>query len=188
MGAVKGLNAILAQGQEIVGVRAVAQDGAHPFSLQRLGEDQGHRRFQVGVHPAETPDVDHHARPEPIQLAQDEHGEAPSVAMVLAVGIAPQLEVQFLVGGQKSGLTISSPQATGDGYQVDGVGFALAAFILQLALALAEQGVDKAVVERGRGVPVPVGCIACHQRPCPGFVVDAGRLVAQHNPSIEPTG
>jgi len=108
--------------------------------------------------------------------------------VVEAIGFAPQLQLEFPVGGQEGGLAFAVAQAGGDGPQVGGVGFAPAALGLGLPFALAEQGVDEAVVHCRGALPLQVGGVAVHQSPRPVFVVEADGLVAQDHPVVAAAG
>ena len=74
MSAEKGLNAVQTEGQEVMRIGAVLDDGPHSLPLQRSGADQRHGWLQVRMHFSEPSEVDQGAGPEPVELSQQGHG------------------------------------------------------------------------------------------------------------------
>jgi len=170
-------DALDAQGADAVRIGAVLEEETDRLAFEGLGLDDGGGDRQVGVGLFETPEVDHGAGPDAVELALDVDADG----FELTRGLASEEDVLVETGGlgigEHSRGTVPLLKQAGDGEEGNGVGVAGTEGQL-LALQLGLVGVDEAVEHAGLGALGEVGGEVGEDVVGPVLVVDAGGLVS----------
>jgi len=170
---------LVGHSDEVVGVRAVSEEHADTVALEGAGLDDGSRSGQAGVSLAELLEVDDGVGPEAVELLAELAFQVAEEAGLGADEADLLADEEFGAGGEEGRLTEAAEHQVKHGRQVARVGLALAEVGL-LAGKFDLVGVEEAVLKGGLGA-VEKGCVVVHQGAGPGFMVDAGRLVAEED-------
>ena len=170
-------DALLAQFAHAIGVGAMFEQEAKGVTFERLGLDDGDRARQIGMSATEALEVEHRAGPDAVELAQ----QVEARGLEAAGGLVGEEDVLMQLGGGSIGEggrdALALLEQVLDGPQVERVILAQAQHQL-LPFEFDLIGVEEALEQLGLRAFGEVGGEVLEDVAAPGFVVDAGRLMA----------
>ncbi len=162
-----------------VGIGAKGDQGAHQLPFQRAGGQRG-RDGQVGMGAAKAAGVEKRAGNELIKSPEQAVGAALLFRLERAEAVHLLAHDQLRGRGQPGGETKPAHEQVADRTQIEQIGLVEGERRLR-AVEFDLIGVDEVVEEARRGPARQLLGVAKHQVARPTLVVDAGRLVAEHD-------